>query len=407
MARLGPHNCQILKGAEFVKKNSSKPRMTNKRAKRRGPPMSQEDLEFAYHDNVIAFPSEGPMPLPKAGSELDHRWHVDALGRVNGKTYPEQDDEARYASISSDLDDEIPDFMKESAVKKPPENPQEHKVPDPLKAVKTRNVQLIKDTTLEYPLLGFSVFVQPDPDVANDEARFAKIFARSYCKRALSVLEADLVVFGGGSDICPSLYGDERHEATYYNTERDKTDIALYNFCLENGIPMFGVCRGAQFGHVMNKGRLFQDVDRHYGDHPMWDVHKGKHLEKISSVHHQMVMPNNQNGMQILATSARSNVRESVSPTGSLVKEYGTNADIEAFFYRNSGFIGVQGHPEYDGYHYYTVWCLELIKELIYESCDFEWIGNNLRMKPELVAERAMLANLPKLTLSASGKENN
>jgi gamma-glutamyl-gamma-aminobutyrate hydrolase PuuD len=364
--------------------------MTNKRKKR----MSQEDLELAYHRNVIEFPSEGPMPVRRSGSELEHDWNsgVDALGRVNRRTFPA-------------LDDEIPDFLKESAVKKPPENPQEHRVPDndPLAGIQTRPVQLLKDHTLDFPLLGFSVFVQPDPDVPDDEARYAKMFARTYSKRAKSVLEADLVIFSGGSDVNPALYGEERHETTLFDTQRDETDIALYNMCIEHGIPMFGVCRGAQFGSVMNKGKLFQNVDHHYGDHPMWDIKRDKPLEKVSSVHHQMVQQNTANGMQIIATSARSTKRQTMVGKNECTA-FGTNADIEAFFYRDSCFLGVQGHPEYGGYNYYTVWCLDLIQEFIYENPDLDWTDGNLRMKPDLRLERTALANLPKIELSA-GKE--
>lgn len=345
---------------------------------------SQEDLENAYHENVVAFPSEGPMPVMRTGSEIEHNWtsrHQKIL------SYPEKLDQEQ-------LNDELPDFLKETAVNKPPENVQEHRVP----ATKDRPVRLVKDHTLDYPLLGLSVFVQPDPDVKHDEARFAKIFARTYSKRARSVLEADLVIFGGGSDVNPALYGEERHHSTYFDSKRDETDIALYSLCLEQGIPMMGVCRGAQFGSVMNKGKLFQDVDNHNGSHPMWDIKSGKHLEKVSSVHHQMVCPNFENGMEVIATAARSTKRVNMCGT-SQVTEHGTNADIEAFFYRDSCFLGFQGHPEYEGYNYYTIWCLDKVLQYIYNNPDCEWIDGNLRVKPDILTERAALANLPKLPL--------
>lgn len=305
---------------------------------------------------------------------------VDALGRVNGRTFPS----------TASLNDDLPDFLKEPKMITKTTNPPA-KVEEP--SVPTRKVSIFKDHTLDYPCLCLSVFVQPDPAVSNDEARFAKMFARAGCKRAPSVLEADLVVFGGGSDVDPVLYHEKPHKTTYPSKRRDENDMALYLLCLEHGIPMLGICRGAQFLHVMNGGKLFQDVDGHYGDHSMWDINRGKHIEKVSSVHHQMVMENVKGGMEIIATAAKSNTRWINDKNCSI----GTNADIEAFFYKETGCIGIQGHPEYEGYNFFTRWSLDLIEELVYNNPDFAWIDKNFRMKPELLKERDALSKAPKL----------
>jgi gamma-glutamyl-gamma-aminobutyrate hydrolase PuuD len=303
---------------------------------------------------------------------------IDSLGRVNGKTYPAQDN--------------IPDFLRSSAVQK---KPKEDKL-----LVKTRPVTLIKDSSLTYPTLCFKVFVQPDPAVADDEARFAKMFARAQCRRAESVHEADLIVFGGGSDVDPVLYGETRHDSTWPSPSRDKTDMDLYLMCKEHGIPMLGICRGAQFLHVMNGGKLYQDVDGHYGDHSMWDILNNKHLEKISSVHHQMVIENVRGGMEIIGTSAKSHERALNNKNYSV----GSHADIEAFWYRDTCCIGIQGHPEYEGYHYFTKWTLEILEELVFANPDLEWTDGNLRMKPDLLAERDILKPVE---LPAGEKEKN
>lgn len=211
------------------------------------------------------------------------------------------------------------------------------------------------------------------------------MFARAQCRRAPSVLEADLVVFSGGSDVDPQLYGEKAHKSTYHNTKRDDQDMRLYLMCLEHGIPMFGVCRGAQFLHVMNGGKLFQDVDGHNGDHAIWDLMNKKRIEKISSVHHQMVMPNRANGMEIIATAAQSKERWANDKNCFT----GDHLDIEAFFYRDTCCIGVQGHPEYEGYHYFTKWCLDLLNELVFCNPDLEWRKDgSLRMKEDCIKQR-------------------
>jgi gamma-glutamyl-gamma-aminobutyrate hydrolase PuuD len=304
---------------------------------------------LAKYQGLVIIPSEEQMSMP-----------VDMLGRVNGQTYPPQDAE-----------------------------------------LATRKVTLIKDTTLTYPTLCFKVYVEPDPAVGAkvDEARFAKMFARAQCRRAETVSEADLVVFGGGSDVDPQLYGEVPHESTFCDPKRDNRDMQLYLYCVENGIPMFGVCRGAQFLHVMNGGKLFQDVDNHNGSHSMFDLISKKNIEKVSSCHHQMVMPNVSNGMEIIATASKSMERWANNKNCFI----GAYSDIEAFFYRDTCCIGVQGHPEYEGYHYFTKWCLDLLEELVFNSPDLVWTDNNqqgsvLRMKPELMRQRAQLTDIKIIT---------
>lgn len=325
--------------------------------------------------------------LGKRGIPSEAPWDdgpmIDALGRVNGQTYPAQ---------SNLFDDDIPDFLKAPAMKKAPENVQEHQPPAEGKL--DRKVTILKDHSLSYPALCLSIFVQGDWDVPDDEARFAKIFSRAGCKRAPSVLEADLVIFGGGSDVDPALYGAKRHDTTFFNSARDSSDIDLYLLCVEHGIPMLGICRGAQFLHVMNGGVLYQDVDGHMGPHSMYDVVNNQHIDKISSVHHQMVVENVQGGMQIIGTSAKSNER---ALDNNNIK-VGTNADIEAFFYRDTCCLGIQGHPEYEGYPFFTKWCLELIESFVYCNNDLEWVDGSssvlriLRLKEEL---RAVQKDIP------------
>lgn len=258
-------------------------------------------------------------------------------------------------------------------------------------------VTLMKDNTLEYPDLFLDVFVA-GPQF--EEVAFAKMFSRSRCKRAKSVLEADLVIFTGGPDVDPQLYGEVRHPQTVISSKRDNDDMALYLMCLEHGIPMLGICRGAQFLHVMNGGKLYQHVDNHHGDHVMHDIVKGTRIEKVSSVHHQMVIPNNHGGFQLLATAnvARNRWKNPVD------NDLGTKIDTEAFFYRDTCCIGIQGHPEYTGYNYFAKWTLDLINELVMMNPDVEWrrseavdtagkpLPSSRRLKEEFVKERTARA---------------
>ena len=99
----------------------------------------------------------------------------------------------------------------------------------------------------------------------------------------------DLMIFTGGEDISPELYGQENY-ASYNNVSRDRVEIEVYNFCLEENIPMFGVCRGHQFLNVMLGGELIQHIEPpHPGNHMI----TGKHNVFVNSMHHQGVTKSN------------------------------------------------------------------------------------------------------------------
>lgn len=246
----------------------------------------------------------------------------------------------------------------------------------------TYRVTLFEDNKLVYPSLWMEVFIVGD---AMEQRAFAEMFIRASCTRAVSIEKADLVVFTGGEDVNPALYGEEPHGTTRFNLQRDLDDIQAYKKCLELGIPMFGVCRGAQFLHVMNGGKLYQHVDGHYGDHNIWDLKTKRAIGKTSSVHHQACIPNRDGGMEIIAdTMGKSKERWK----NKLEKSVGTNADVEAFFYRDTCCFGVQGHPEYKGYNLYMQWTLQQLYDLIGCNPDIELRDGARRLKQSFIEER-------------------
>lgn len=245
----------------------------------------------------------------------------------------------------------------------------------------TRTVTLIRDHVLSYPELYLEVFIA---GTRNEERMFAEMFTRAGCSRAKSLEEADLCVFTGGVDVDPVLYGETPHPRTHILPVRDQADMLTYKTCLHAGIPMFGVCRGMQFLHVMNGGRLFQDIDGHWGDHSIRDITEKTTIDKVSSVHHQSCQLNRDGGMKIVATAAESKERWINAKT----KANGPNIDIEALWYRETCCFGVQGHPEYKDYAYYTVWCLKKLNEYVMLNPDVDWVGGRRRVLPDLVAQR-------------------
>lgn len=255
----------------------------------------------------------------------------------------------------------------------------------PPNVIRTHTVRLMKDFAIEVPQLWMDVYVEGD---RSEQVAFANWLSRSSCHRAHSPDVADVVIFTGGDDVDPQLYGRTRHPQTFIDSNRDKREMELYLYCLENGIPMLGICRGAQFLHVMNGGSLYQHVDGHNGKHQIFDLVRRRHIGPASSVHHQMCRPNPKGGMLLIADALQSTERWLDADE----KETGRQADIEAFFYRESVCLGFQGHPEYSGYAEYTVWCLEQMNEYLINNPDLEIRNRYRRVKEDLLKERQLVS---------------
>lgn len=232
------------------------------------------------------------------------------------------------------------------------------------------STQVMRDSVIPFPEIWAEVYVSEGLS-----PQFAEFFARGRCRKAKNPEDADVVVFTGGADVDPKLYGQTPHLFTNTDENRDQRDIALYKECLDLGVPMLGICRGAQFLHVMNGGLLYQHVDGHLGDHPMWDTREREFIPTVSSTHHQMVMKNNK--MEVLAEAFKSKARY-ISPT---TLENGAKSDVEAFFYRDTCCLGIQGHPEYRGYHRYSAWCMKQMEHYFANNPDIATVKGQWRLK--------------------------
>jgi putative glutamine amidotransferase len=116
----------------------------------------------------------------------------------------------------------------------------------------------------------------------------------------------DGIVFSGGADVDPSLYGADPHpETDTPQAHRDLGELALLRAALERDLPMLAVCRGFQLLNVARGGDLVQHLpeelghDEHkrvpgeFAEHPV-EVREGTRLASVigarsdvSSHHHQ------------------------------------------------------------------------------------------------------------------------
>jgi putative glutamine amidotransferase len=164
----------------------------------------------------------------------------------------------------------------------------------------------------------------------------------------------DGVFLPGGADIDPASYGSAPHplcEKT--DKDRDRVELALARWAMEDGKPVLGVCRGMQLMNLAAGGTLYQDlaeqmagsikhdyfpyggsnVRRDYLAHAV-EVAPGSKLAgvfgsgelKVNSMHHQ--------GVRDIGSGLRS---VATAPDGLVEGLEGSNGNYV---------VGVQWHPE-------------------------------------------------------------
>lgn len=154
--------------------------------------------------------------------------------------------------------------------------------------------------------------------------------------------EPEYVVFTGGTDISPSLYGEAPMRYTQMPAEsRDKREVALYHKYKDK--KKLGICRGAQLLNVLNGGSLWQHVDNHTGANHFVDDYKGRKVV-VCSVHHQMMRLPKNTPVQLLSWST--NVSSQRLSAGA--EDYSSDfIEPEVVFFPEDKALCFQAHPEF------------------------------------------------------------
>lgn len=166
-----------------------------------------------------------------------------------------------------------------------------------------------------------------------------------------NVEDADVVLFEGGEDINPALYGDSVGRHTYFNDRRDDLEVSVYKQALALGKACFGTCRGEQLLTAMAGGKLVQDMN-HHRSHEL-TLYDGTKFY-TNTLHHQMAYPYNlkkdEDYFMIAAAYGISDTFEDGS--GKQMKMPlvdGKTEEPEFVFYPKINGLGIQGHPEMMG----------------------------------------------------------
>jgi putative glutamine amidotransferase len=155
----------------------------------------------------------------------------------------------------------------------------------------------------------------------------------------------DGLLFSGGSDLDPEIYGQEAHAATDgVVPERDRAEIALLEAALERDMPVLAVCRGSQVLNVARGGDLVQHLPDVVGDE------KHKHTPGVFA-DHDVDLISGTRVQQILGDHApvKSHHHQGYGQLGAGLREAARADDgtIEAVEDPSRRFaLGVLWHPE-------------------------------------------------------------
>ncbi|SFC48162.1 putative glutamine amidotransferase [Marinospirillum celere] len=154
----------------------------------------------------------------------------------------------------------------------------------------------------------------------------------------------DGVVVTGGHDIDPVLYAAQPEVEPRYDAARDKLEMAVIDLALTKGLPILGICRGAQLMNVYRGGTLYQEL---HGQRE-----KTSHRWTILPLKTLCVHPKTWLAEFMGSQTARINSlhNQAINETGAGFKVSGTDLDgiVQAIEDPEYGFlIGVQWHPEF------------------------------------------------------------
>lgn len=178
------------------------------------------------------------------------------------------------------------------------------------------------------------------------------------------MVEDGVLVLWGGEDINPDIYNHPRHPSTGRASPRDDIEVALARHAIDKGMPIVGICRGAQLLCALAGGSLIQDVRGHAGaNHMIQDVRTNK-LTVVNSLHHQQLYLEDMpiDSYELLATAVLVGYGHSWKDGVPKPIKY----EPEAVWFPTIKGLAIQWHPEYlNDAHPSQVYVQQLFDEFI------------------------------------------
>lgn len=189
----------------------------------------------------------------------------------------------------------------------------------------------------------------------------------NWCEGVLTrnMEEANIVLFTGGEDVLPELYGKKKHPTTSFNRMRDAEELMEFKAAREMGKPMLGICRGSQFLCAMAGGTLVQHQSHPYLHNVTTD--DGRTI-RVTSSHHQRqyIQGLGPDKAQLIAWAEHLSPYAYGESNNDVLDE---DKEVEIAYYPHIKALGIQSHPEWaypcdDEWQFtYIAYCRELLNK--------------------------------------------
>jgi putative glutamine amidotransferase len=163
--------------------------------------------------------------------------------------------------------------------------------------------------------------------------------------------ECQGILFSGGNDLDPASYSEKpTDKTTDFSAKRDRQEIQLLKWALEDNKPVLAICRGMQLINVVQGGTLYQDISTELPDTGVHNISAEKKRES-RIVHTLRIKPDSQLakilGVSELGTNAYHHQAIKKIGRDLAVTAWAEDDVVEAIEMPNMRFvIGVQSHPE-------------------------------------------------------------
>jgi hypothetical protein len=204
----------------------------------------------------------------------------------------------------------------------------------------------------------------------------AAVYGAEDVEQAAAIIETPVLIIWGGQDISPTIYGQVPHQLTGADvvlSRRDQLEVDMALKAVELGIPIIGICRGAQLMCALSGGILVQDVDNHAGGYHEIVTDDNRKF-RCPSLHHQMMYPWTKDGKPVdegykyiaWCAEARSPVYHG-QPDEEL-KMHGPEPEV--LYFPKTKSLCIQSHPEFIDKmdHPFVQYTLELTKKYIFNA---------------------------------------
>ena len=160
----------------------------------------------------------------------------------------------------------------------------------------------------------------------------------------------DGILFAGGNDISPELYGAALAGGRDISSLRDGTELHLMQLALSDQQPVLGICRGMQLLNAIQGGTLYQDIATDLPGHQ--DHEQSDHTKDTAHIAHLLRIAEHSKLASILGPEpihANSNHHQAIKQVAPVLQAVAWAEDdiIEAIEHTGDPFIfGIQSHPE-------------------------------------------------------------